>query len=102
MPEYPILVCHSRYGDPECWGIVMPVERGEAADLVCNECGVVIATVPAAEVEQTLPRMATEGGYCSAISPHCGELDTFPGFSSMEAYTCRHCGLGVVIQRMVQ
>ena len=102
VPEYPILVCHSDYGDPECCGIVMPVERGEQTDLVCNECGMVIGTVPAAEAEPTLLRMAMEEGFCSETCPHCGDLNTFPGFSSMEAYTCRQCGLGVVVQRPVQ
>jgi hypothetical protein len=102
MPEYPILVCHSDYGDPECCGIVMPVVRGDQVGFVCNECGLLIATVPAAEAERTLLKMAMEGGLCSETCPHCGEVNTFPGFSSMEAYPCRHCGLGVVVQRSVQ
>ena len=46
MREYPILVGHSDYGDPDRCGIVMPIERAEAIDLVCKECGVVIETVP--------------------------------------------------------
>jgi uncharacterized protein (DUF983 family) len=45
--------------------------------------------------------MAMEGGFCSETCSHCGELNTFPGFSSMEAYTCRHCGVGVLVQRPV-
>ena len=102
VPEYPILVGHSDYGDPECCGIVMPVERGKHADLVCNECGAVIATVSASEAEATLLRMALSGGFCSATCPHCGVLNTFPGFTSMAAYTCHHCGQGVVIPTSVQ
>jgi hypothetical protein len=101
MREYLILVCHSDYGDPECCGIVMPVERGEATELVCSERGVVIETVPAEQAEQTLLRRAMEGGVCSKTCPHCGELNTFPGFSSMAAYIC-HCGPGAVIHRAVQ
>jgi hypothetical protein len=58
MHEYPILVAHSDYGDPECCGIIMPVVRGEEADLRCNECGVVISTVSAKEAEPTPLRMA--------------------------------------------
>jgi uncharacterized protein (DUF983 family) len=102
MPEFPILVGHCDNGDPECCGIITPVVHGEQADLRCNECGVAIARVSAAEAEPTLLRMALSGGICSETCPHCGELNPFPGFKSMEAYTCRHCGQGVVIQRSVQ
>jgi hypothetical protein len=102
MPEFPILVGHCDNGDPECCGIIMPLVHGEQADLRCNECGVVIATVSATEAEPTLLRMALSGGTCSETCPHCREPNTFPGFTSMEAYTCRHCGQGVVIQRSVQ
>jgi hypothetical protein len=89
-------------GDPECCGIIMPVVHGEQADLRWNECGVVIARVSAKEAEPMLLRMAVSGGVCRETCPHCGELNTFPGFTSMEAYTCRHCSQGVVIQRPVQ
>jgi hypothetical protein len=81
MGEYPILVAHSDYGDPERCGIALPVERANQADLVCNECGAVISTVPTVEAEPTLLRMAMEGGFCSETCLHCGELNTFPGFS---------------------
>jgi hypothetical protein len=97
MREMPILVPHTDYGDQECCGIIMPVESGDQADLVCNECGAVISSV-----EPTLLRMAMSGGLCSETCPHCGQLNTFPGFSSMEAYTCRHCDLGVIVRKPVQ
>ena len=64
----------------------MPVQRGERADLICDECGVVIATVSAAEAEPTLLRLALSGGVCSETCPHCEELNTLPGFTSMDAY----------------
>jgi hypothetical protein len=38
-------VPHADYGDQECCGIIMPVERGDQADLVCKECGAVIGSV---------------------------------------------------------
>ena len=34
--EYPILVGHSDYGDPECCGIIMPSRNGEYVDLKRN------------------------------------------------------------------
>jgi hypothetical protein len=93
--EYPILVPHSAYGDPECCGIIVAVEIGERADLECNECGVVIKSVPANVAESTLIGMSTASAFCAEICPACGELNTFPGFDSMLAFTCRHCGIGV-------
>jgi hypothetical protein len=58
--EYPILVQHSSYGDPECCGIIMAFRNGEYADLnrspgtadvdlMCNECGAVLRTMPVAD-----------------------------------------------------
>jgi hypothetical protein len=79
--EYPILVCHMDYGDPDCCGIVVPVSHGEDLDLVCNESGAVIATVPAKEAEPTLLRMAMSEGFCTEICPHGGKVNAFPGFT---------------------
>jgi ribosomal protein S27E len=45
---------HSDFGDPECCGCLNGVIRGDQADIVCNECGTVLRTVPAANVRQTL------------------------------------------------
>lgn len=99
--EIPIIVPHSDHGDPECCGCIFPVVRGDEADLVCNECDVVIRTVSASEAQRVLLEMAS-GEVCSETCPSCGTLNLFPGFSAMEAYTCRHCGEGVVVQRRVQ
>jgi hypothetical protein len=30
---------HSDFGDPDCCGLFFPVDRGDQADLTCNECG---------------------------------------------------------------
>src|ERR1035438_5793132 len=38
---------HSDFGDPECCGCLNGVIRGDQADIVCNECGTVLRTVPA-------------------------------------------------------
>jgi len=57
------------------------------------ECGVVVRKVSAAdlqrvydEIELSLDSMATE------MCPHCGNVNIFPGWSSIMAYTCRGCG----------
>jgi hypothetical protein len=80
----------------------MPVERGDETDIVCNECGVVIRTVPPAEVQQTLLKMAMpDGVMASSTCPHCGGLNTFPGFSTIFAYVCQESGEGVGVQESV-
>jgi hypothetical protein len=101
MREIPQIVTHAYHGDPQCSGIIMPVSRGDYADLTCNECGLVIRTVAAGEAEPTLLDMAISGGVCGGTCPICGGVNTFPGFAAMEAYTCRNCGKGIVIQRDV-
>jgi hypothetical protein len=37
-----LLVPHSDVGDPDCCGCVVPDIRGDVADLVCNECILVV------------------------------------------------------------
>jgi ribosomal protein L40E len=96
------IVPHSDHGDKECCGCLMTVERGDETDIVCNECSAVVRTVPTAEVVQTLLQMAMAHGVCSATCPHCGALNTFPGWSSMLAYVCRECGEGIVVRDLLQ
>jgi hypothetical protein len=69
--EYPILVPHSSYGDPQCPGIILAFRNGEYVDLdrnpgtadvdlMCNECGTIIRTVPVAKAEATLDKMSID------------------------------------------
>jgi hypothetical protein len=95
-------VPHSEFGDKECCGCLIVVERGSQAELVCNECGVLVRVVPTAAVEQTLLEMAMARGVCSAICPHCGGLNTFPGWNIIQAYICRECGEGIAIPDRLQ
>jgi uncharacterized protein (DUF983 family) len=66
------------------------------------ECGLFIKTVPANEVAARLAELAPGQEICSATCPYCGMHNVFPGFSSMVAYTCRHCGEGVAIEERIQ
>jgi hypothetical protein len=99
-PPPAILVPHADHGDPECFGLILPEVKGDTAFLTCNDCGAVIRSVPAGDAEQELAKMAS-GEMCSETCPHCGELNIFQGFSSMEAYICRHCGEGVRVERQI-
>jgi hypothetical protein len=101
LDELPI-VAHGDFGDKECRGCLYPVERGDEADLVCNECGALVRTVPIADVERTLLQMALSQGFCTATCPHCGARNSFPGFTGIEAHICRDCGEGVVAKRPIQ
>lgn len=75
--------------------------RGDQADIICNECGLVVRTVPANQAAAVLVELGL-GEFCSARCPHCQALNTFPGFSSIEAFVCSECGEGVVLNRPVQ
>ena len=75
----------------------MAVEHGEMADLECNECGIVTKSVPGHVAESTLIEMSMALTFGTETCPECGELNTFPGFDSMLAFTCRHCGIGVKV-----
>ena len=81
-----------RAGDGVSVGLIVKDLKNGSANLVCNECGSIIGTVPTEEAPQILLRMAISEGMCTAICDHCGALNTFPGFTSIEAYICRECG----------
>jgi hypothetical protein len=86
----------------DCCGCIVAINSGDEADLVCNECSALIRTVPATDVEQTLAQLTPSDEICSARCPHCGALNTFPGFSAMHAFTCRECGEGTAIEHALQ
>ena len=39
---------------------------------------------------------------CSETCPLGGKVNVLPGFSAIEAFTCRSCGEGVQVQRRTQ
>ena len=49
------------------------------------------------EVNQTLDDMELSLEMCTEMCPHCGNVNIFPGFSEMVAYTCHECGRAVEI-----
>ena len=76
------------------------VREGEA-DIPCNECGAVVCTVAAGDVEAAMLEMAQTDTICNARCMHCGALNTFPRFSAIEAFICSECGEGVVVNAPV-
>jgi uncharacterized protein (DUF983 family) len=59
---------------------------------VCNECGAVLRTVPAAELPKVLHQMELALPAASALCPHCGSVNLFPGFEEIFAFSCKECG----------
>ena len=48
---------HSDFGESDCCGLFVPVEQGSAAHITCNECGLVLKSVPIADLRRTLDEM---------------------------------------------
>ena len=69
----------SGFGDPECCGCLNGVIRGDQADIVCNECGTVLRTVPVANVGRTLTELELKLEVASEMCPHCGSGESVPG-----------------------
>jgi DNA-directed RNA polymerase subunit RPC12/RpoP len=94
-PDYPIVPHNVLEGAEDCDGCFIARDGADGqADIKCNACGFVVATVPRAEVAAKLA--AIVGGKVTwATCPHCGQANSFPGFSQMLAYVCQHCGQGV-------
>lgn len=85
----------------DCCGFIIAELRGTEADLVCNECGAVVATVPADRIDAAM-RAIAPNAICSARCLHCGAVNTFPGFTSIDAFICAQCGEGVAVSLPVQ
>jgi hypothetical protein len=86
------IIPHSDFGDPDCCGCLFGVAQGDLAEIVCNECRVVVRTVPASDLQRTLDEMELEGDVASAVCPHCGATHLAPGFSMLMAFVCDNCG----------
>jgi ribosomal protein S27E len=80
---------HSEFGDPECCGCLNSVIRGDQADIVCNECGTVLRTVPAANVGQTL----TELEIALDVAAKCARIAD-RSISSRAFLGCSHSTVG--------
>jgi hypothetical protein len=96
------IIAHQSIADADCCGCLMVRTRGDQADIFCNECGVVVRTIAASDVEAVLSELSQTDLICSATCTHCGALNTFPGMSSVIAFICRECGEGVDVLEPVQ
>ena len=72
--------------------------RGKEVDIVCNECGVIVRTVPTPDIKRVLDEMELSLDVASEICPKCGAANLFPGFSRMLAFICKECGQGVKVR----
>ena len=83
---------HSDFGDPECGGCLNGVVRGDFAVIQCNECGAIIQSVVAGEIEKALHEMELSLDVASAICSHCGAVHLAPGFAHLLVFICDECG----------
>jgi hypothetical protein len=86
------VIPHSDFGDAECCGCLCGIVQGEDAEVVCNECGIVVRRVRAAELDKTLNEMELSLEVASAMCQHCGSVNLVPGFSQILAFVCQNCG----------
>lgn len=71
------------------------VVKGDHAAIVCNECRVIVRTVPVADLGKALDEMELGLELSIAVCPDCRRVSLFPGFSQMFAFRCQSCGRGV-------
>jgi hypothetical protein len=96
------IIPHEHVADVDCCGCLMvSVHEGEA-DILCNECGTVIRTLPVGAVKAAILEMAQTDTICSARCTHSGALNTFLRFSTIEAFICSECGQGVSVNTPLQ
>jgi len=101
LADLPIIP-HENVADVDCCGCLMVRVRNGLAEILCNECGAAIRTVPIAEVHAAMSELAGTEVVCSAVCPFCRAINTFPGVTAIMAFTCRECGEGVGVEPSVQ
>jgi hypothetical protein len=95
------IIPHETLG-ADCCGCLIVQVRGDKADIICNQCAALIRTVSVEDLEGVLTEMARTDTIGSVRCPHCGALNTFPDFSTIEAFICCECGEGVAQGPSVQ
>src|SRR4029453_3101036 len=83
------IVTHDTAG-VECCGCIIAAVDGTNVELRCNECGAGVGVIQVDFLKGLLGRECA-----TAISPHCGKVNTFPGFTKVSAYVCSECGEAV-------
>ena len=71
--------------------------------MVRNECGAVAAVITGEQFEAGyVPEGLRFKEVATAQGPHCGAVNTFPGFSAIEAFVCLECGEGESLEGRIQ
>ena len=96
-----LTIPHELATGADCDGCLVVEEHGDMADLVCNSCGSVVETVPIDRAGSRLMELASVE-ICSARCPHCGGVNTFAGYTIIEAFLCRECREGLSVERTAQ
>jgi hypothetical protein len=95
MPEeISTIVPHADFGAHDCCGCLVGTASGETAEIVCNECGEVIACVPPENLRKVLNDMEAQLDLAIALCKHCGAVNLLPGFIRVGAFVCNKCGNG--------
>jgi predicted RNA-binding Zn-ribbon protein involved in translation (DUF1610 family) len=76
------IVPHGTAPGVECCGCIVAVVEDQNVELQCNECGAVVGVIQIDILRGLLGLDAAK-----VTCPHCGKLNTFPGFSKMLTYT---------------
>ena len=95
------IIPHESLG-ADCCGCFVVHLDGDRADVVCNECQLVIRSGSVKDIEAALLQLAQTDVICSAVCTHCAALNTFPGLSTVEAFICSECGQGVEVVAPLQ
>jgi hypothetical protein len=81
----------------DCCGCIIASVDGTNVELRCNECGAVMGVLQI-DVLKGLLGLESAAQTC----PHCGTLNTAPGFRQMKAYVCANCGKAVEVQQELE
>jgi hypothetical protein len=89
MDDPAYILPHADFGDPECCGLLFAKKAGDGqAAITCNECGLILKTVPINQLRITLDQMQLQLDVAVEKCPECGHVNLFPAFSRMIVYRC--------------
>jgi hypothetical protein len=83
---------HAEFGVPDCCGCLTGRYNGGLAEVVCDECEMVVAFVLPSVLSKLLDYMELQLDLSTVLCQQCGAANLFPGSSRVKTFVCQECG----------
>jgi hypothetical protein len=90
-PIVPTILADSSFANPERSGCLSGIVDADRADIVCNDCNVLVRRLPDTELEKRFTEMELSLKDATERCSHCASVSILFGFSKVIAFSCCTC-----------